>query len=168
MLNSNNRQQELVKFYGRQIQRQAREKLNLEEVYIYPIDVDFGDRNQDIYHLIHASRSPRARRAMEEAVRGATALLKQDALSLYDASVQDRVLEELSAAGTLEASRLAGRIWLRTWEATWHTDIRQAVKALEAQGQVEVLPEPGKTHKVGNLLKWKERVALRNSQLRLV
>lgn len=167
LLNSRNRQQELVKFYGHQIQLQARQKLRLDEVYIYPIDVDFGDRNQDIYHLIHVSRSPRARQAMEEAVRGATALLKQDALSLYDASVQDRVLEELAGPGTLEASRLAGNIWLRTWEATWHTDIRQAVKELEVHGQVEVLPEPGKSHKVGNLLKWKERVALRDSQLRL-
>ena len=125
-------------------------KLGLDEIYVYPIDVDFGDREQDIYHLIHASRSPRARLAMEEAVSGANSLLKQDALSLYDASVQDRILEELGAAGTAtEASRLAGRVWLRTWEATWHTDIRQAVKALEAEGQVEVLPQPGKTHKPG-------------------
>ena len=69
------RQQALVEFYGRQIQRQAREKLGLDEVYIYPIDVDFGDRDQDMYHLIHVSRSPRARLAMEEAVRGATRVL---------------------------------------------------------------------------------------------
>jgi three-Cys-motif partner protein len=144
------RQQALVKFYGRQIQRQAREKLGLTEVYIYPIDVDFGDREQDIYHLIHVSRSPRARLAMEEAVRGATRVLKQDTLSLYDASVQERVLEELDGAGTTEASVLAGRIWLRTWQAPW-PDIRRAVKALEAHGQVEVLPELGKTHNVGNL-----------------
>lgn len=168
LLNSRNRQQELVKFYGRRIQQQALEKLGLEEVYIYPIDVDFGDRDQDIYHLIHASRSPRARLAMEEAVRGANALLKQDTLTLYDASVQDRVLEELKAAGKLEASRLAGRIWLRTWEATWHTDIRQAVKALEVQGQVEIIPQEAKTHKVGNLVRWKERVSLRDSQPRLL
>ncbi len=87
LLDSRHRQQELVKFYGHQIQQQAREKLGLEEVYVYPIDVDFGDRDQDIYHLIHVSRPPRARSAMEEAVRGATALLKQDALSLYDTSV---------------------------------------------------------------------------------
>ncbi len=161
------RQQELVKFYGRQIQHQAREKLGLDEVYIYPIDVDFGDRDQDIYHLIHVSRSPRARLAMEEAVRGATRILKQDALSLYDASVQERVLEELDGAGTIEASQLAGRIWLPTWEATW-PDIRQAVKELEAHGQVEVLPASGKTHNAGNLLKWKERVTLRGDQPRLI
>ena len=41
------------------------------------------------------------------------------------------------------------------------------MKELEAHGQVEIIPEPGKTHKVGNLVKWKERVALRDSQLRL-
>jgi three-Cys-motif partner protein len=162
------RQPALVTFYGREIQRQASEKLGLNEVYIYPIDVDFGDRDQDIYHLIHASRSPRARLAMEEAVRGATSLLKQDALVLYDSSVQDLVLDQLDREGTLEASRLAGNIWLDTWEATWHTDIRQAVKALEAQGQVEILPEPGKVHKVGNLLRWKERVTLKGDQLRLI
>ena len=104
---------------------------------------------------------------MEEAVRGASKVLKQDVLSLYDASVQDRVLEELDGPGTLDASRLAGNIWLRTWEATW-PDIRQAVKELEAQGQVEVLPTPGKTHNPGNLLKWKERVTLRDDQLRLI
>ena len=82
--------------------------------------------------------------------------------------MQDRVLEELRAAGTLEASRLAGRIWLRTWEATWHTDIRQAVKALEAEGQVEVIPQAGNTRRIGNLVKWKERMALRDSQPRLL
>jgi hypothetical protein len=161
------RQQALVKFYRREIQRQAREKLGLDEVYIYPIDVDFGDRDQDIYHLIHVSRSPRARLAMEEAVRGATWVLKQNTLSLYDASVQERVLQELNGTGTVEASALAGKIWLPTWEAPW-PDIRQAVKELEAEGQVEVLPAPGQTRKVGNLLKWKERVTLRGDQLRLI
>jgi three-Cys-motif partner protein len=166
LLDSPRRQQDLVKFYGRQIQHQAREKLGLDEAYIYPIDVDFGDRDQDIYHLIHASRSPTARLAMEDAVSGATRVLKQDALSLYDSSVQELVLEELDGGGTLEASRLAGNIWLSTWEATW-PNIRQAVKELEAHGQVEVLPEPGKAHKVGNLLRWKERVTLRDNQLRL-
>lgn len=167
LLDSPNRQQDLVKFYGRQIQHQAREKLGIEKVYVYPIDVDFGDRDQDIYHLIHASRSPRARLAMEEAVRGATALLKQDSLELYDSSVQDLVLDELERAGTLEASKLAGRIWLDTWEVSWHTDIRQAVKGLEENGEVEVSPEPGKNRNVGSLLKWKEQVSLRNGQLRL-
>ena len=82
--------------------------------------------------------------------------------------MQDRVLEELRAAGTLEASRLAERIWRRTWEATWHTDIRQAVKALEAEGQVEVIPQAGNTRRIGNLVKWKERMALRDSQPRLL
>lgn len=168
LLDSRNRQQELVRFYGRQIQKQAKKKLGLDEIYVYPIDVDFGDRNQDIYHLIHASRAPRARLAMEDAVRGATSLLKQDTLALYDSAVQDLVLGELSRNGTLEASRLAGNIWLDTWEATWHTDIRQAVKALESQGEVEVFPEPSKVHNVGNLLKWKERVGLRGDQLRLI
>jgi hypothetical protein len=105
---------------------------------------------------------------MEEAVRGATSLLKQDTLVLYDSSVQDLVLDQLDRGGTLEASRLAGNIWLDTWEATWHTDIRQAVKALEAPGQVEILPQPGKAHKVGNLLKWKERVTLKGDQLSLI
>jgi len=136
-------------------------------VYIYPIDVDFENRDQDIYHLIHVSRSPRARLAMEEAVRGATRVLRQDTLSLYDASIQERVLQELDGSGPIEASMLAGRIWLPPWEAPW-PDIRQAVKELEAHGQVEVLPAPGQTHNVGNLLKWKDRVTLRGDQPRLI
>jgi three-Cys-motif partner protein len=77
-----NRQERLVRLYGEQIQLLARQDLGLDEVLIYPIDVDFEGRDADIYHLVHVSQHEAARKAMEEAVRSATVLKQAQLIAL--------------------------------------------------------------------------------------
>jgi three-Cys-motif partner protein len=158
-----NRQEALVRLYCEQIQRQARERLGADEVLVYPIDVDFEGKDADIYHLVHISQHEAARKAMEEAVRSANVLKDaQLSLSLPDAAVEDRILEELGREGKMRALPLAKRVWLRHFTATWRDDVRGAVRALELRGEVVVTPDdPNKKRKVGSLVKEKDWVELR-------
>lgn len=163
-----NRQERLVRLYGEQIQLLAQQDLGLEEVLVYPIDVDFEDRNADIYHLIHVSQHEAGRKAMEEAVRSATVLKDaQLSLSLHDAGVGELIIEELSGEGKLRALSLAKKVWLRHCTATWHEDVRGAIKTLERNGEVEVTPHDDRNRKVGSFVKEKDWVELRGDQLRL-
>jgi len=165
-----NRQERLVRLYGEQIQRLAREDLGLDEVLVYPIDVDFGDRNADIYHLVHVSQHEAARKAMEEAVRSARVLKQaQLSLSMPDSAVEDEVLGVLAQeeGGTLRALSLAKKVWLRQWTASWHDDIRGAVKELELRGEVDVTAHDDRKRKVGSFVQEKDWVELRGGQLRL-
>ncbi|WP_166175501.1 three-Cys-motif partner protein TcmP [Rubrobacter tropicus] len=166
-----NRQERLVRLYCEQIQIMAREKLGVDEVLVYPIDVDFEGRDADIYHLVHVSQHEAARKAMEEAVWSANVLKDaQLSLPLPDAAVEDLILEELGGGRTLQALPLAKKVWLRHFTATWRDDVRGAVKALEQRGEVIVTPnDPSKKRKVGSLAKEKDWVELRGGgQPRLV
>jgi three-Cys-motif partner protein len=156
-----NRQERLVRLYCEQIQLSARQDLGLDEVLVYPIDVDFEGRAADIYHLVHVSQHEAARKAMEEAVWSAD-LLKdaQLSLSFYDAAVERRILEELDREGKMRALPLAKKVWLRHLTATWRDDVRGAVKALELQGEVTVTPHKAKKRKVGSMVHEKDWVEL--------
>lgn len=163
-----NRQGELVRLYGEQIQRRARQDLGLDEVLVYPIDVDFEGRDADIYHLVHVSQHEAARKAMEEAVRSANVLKEaQPSLSLPDDAIEDRILDELGRGGRLRALPLAKKVWLRHWAASWRHDIRGAVKALEERGEVVVTPDPARKRKIGSLVREKDWLELRGGQPRL-
>jgi three-Cys-motif partner protein len=165
---SRNRQEELVRLYGEQIQKRAREDLGLDEVLVYPIDVDFEGRDADIYHLVHVSQHEAARKAMEDAVRDAK-VLEDAQLSLVfrDDAVEERILEALDREGRLRALPLAKKVWLRHWAATWREDVRGAVRALEQRGEVVVTPHDDRKRKVGSLVREKDWVELRGGQLRL-
>ena len=87
-----NRQERLVRLYGEQIQLLAKQDLGLDEVLVYPIDVDFEGRDADIYHLVHVSQHEAARKAMEDAVRDTKVLEHaQLPLSLGDDAVEERM-----------------------------------------------------------------------------
>ena len=157
-----NRQERLVRLYGEQIQLLAKQDLGLDEVLVYPIDVDFEGRNADIYHLVHVSQHEAARKAMEDAVRDAKVLEHaQLPLSLGDDAVEERILEALDGEGRLPALRLAKKVWLRHEAASWRDDVRGAVKALERRGEVVVTPHDGRNRKVGSLVREKDWVELR-------
>ena len=166
-----NRQEELVRLYGEQIQRRARQDPGLDEILVHPIDVNLQGQNTDIYHLVHVSQHQAARKAMEEAVRSASVL--EDArlpLSFHDAAVEDTILEAFGGEDSrMRALVLAKKVWLRHWTATWRDDVRGAVKALEQRGQVIVEAHDDRNRKVGSLVKEKDWVELRGGgQPRLV
>ena len=162
------RQERLVRLYAEQIQLLARQDLDLDEVLVYPIDVDFEGRAADIYHLVHVSQHEAARKAMEEAVRSAKVLSQaQLSLSLPDSAVEDEVVEVLGREGKVRALPLARKVWLKHWTATWRDDLRGAVKALEQRGEVDVTPHDGRKRKVGSLVHEKDWIELRGGQLRL-
>jgi three-Cys-motif partner protein len=92
-----NRQEDIVRLYGEQIQARAREEIGLENVLVYPIGVRFKDRRADIYHLIHVSQHPKARLSMEQAVSKAELLsLEQTSLPLFSRELEEAVIKTLS------------------------------------------------------------------------
>lgn len=155
------RQQKIVELYGRQLQRRASEEFGLDEVYVFPISVSFPDREADIYHLIHVSRSPTARLSMEEAVRSAD-LLVQEALPVFATEVEELILGSVNGSGKQKAIEVAGKVWLRRefWNAMWRTEIRDAILALEAAQQIRVQPYDGKQRKPGSAVRARDLVSL--------
>lgn len=147
LLGSPNRQEEIVRFYGTQIQEQARNELGLEDVLVYPVPVRADKRNANIYHLIHISRHPKARLAIEEARAKAT-LLQQGSLPLFGHEVEEKVLEVLNGRGRLPALHLAGRVWRDNWEVSW-PDVKAAILSLESSRMVEIDPRPRRNRKRG-------------------
>ncbi len=155
------RQQKIVELYGRQLQRRASDRFGIAPLYVFPINVRFPDRDADIYHLIHVSRSPKARLTMEEAVRSAD-LLGQGALPLFAVAVENRILEALGQHGELRAIDVAGQVWINQefWNAMWRTEIRDAIRALEAAGQVHIRSYDGRRRQGGSGVKEKDLVRL--------
>jgi three-Cys-motif partner protein len=156
-----NRQGQIVRLYGEQIQNRAREELGLENVLVYPIGVRFKDRKADIYHLIHVSQHPKARLAMEQAVAKAELLQQEQAsLPLFDRELEDAVLKVLPEDGSPGALELAGRVWRDQWKVSWDGDeVKQAILDLESSGYVGVRPYKNRKRKKG--LQEKDRVYLR-------
>lgn len=154
------RQQKLVNLYSGQLQQQASQKYGIDELYIFPIKVSFPDRAADIYHLIHVSRSPKARLTMEEAVRSAN-LLNQDALPVFATEIENQMIEALDEHTELTALDLAGKIWLREefWNAVWRTELRSAIKALEAARLIRIRPHNDRERKPGGGIEEKDLVS---------
>lgn len=159
LLGSPNRQEEIVRFYGNEIQEQARSELGLEDVLVYPIPVQSAGRKANIYHLIHISRHPKARHAMEQA-RASTTLLRQDSLPLFIHEVEEKVLEVLEKRKGLPALTLAGWVWRDNWEVSWK-DIKGAIVSLESSRVVQVEPRPRRNRRTG--LTEQDLVLLRES-----
>ena len=156
-----NRQQKIVEMYGRQLQQQASERFGIDEVYVFPISVRFPDRDADIYHLVHVSRSPKARLTMEEAVKSAD-LLSQDPLPLFASEVENLVVQMLNESGAQRALDVAGKVWLTQefGNAMWRVEIRDAFKALEAANQIRVQPHDGRQRQRGSAVQEKDLVSL--------
>ncbi len=155
------RQQKIVELYGRQLRRRAAERFGLDEVYVYPISVRFPDRDADIYHLVHISRSPKARLTMEDAVRSAD-LLSQEPLPLFAMEVENLILEKLDGSGEQRAIDLAGKVWLEQdfGNAMWRGEIRDAFRALEAANQIRVRHSDGTQRQPGSAVQEKDLVSL--------
>ncbi len=149
LVNSVNRQEEIVRFYGREIQAQALEEHGIDDVVVFPIRVRAEGRRANRYHLMHVSRHPKARLTMERAVAQA-AFLQQKPLPLLDRTAEDKALKVLSGSAPLTLLDLAGRIWREadSWEVSWD-EVKAAVLDLESSGYVGVRPHKNRNRRSG-------------------
>ncbi len=158
LINSVHRQEEMVGFYGREIQAQAREEWGIEDVLVYPINVRDAGRKSNRYHLMHVSRHPKARLAMEQAVAKADLLWQeQESFPLLDRGVEDAVLRALRRNGSLGCLELAGHVWRDHWRVSWG-EVKQAILDLEGSRYISV--RPYKLRKRTKGLQEKDRVFL--------
>lgn len=146
---ASNRQERIVRLYGRQIQERAQDELGLKNVLVYPIGVRGEGRDSDIYHLIHVSQHPKARLAMEQAVASAS-LLQQEAMPLFSLEVENSMIEILRSTGRTKVLDLAGLIWREHWEVTW-AEVTAAILSLESSNIVGVEPHRGRNRTKGGL-----------------
>jgi three-Cys-motif partner protein len=154
-----NRQEEIVRFYGREIQAQALEEHGIDDVLVFPIRVRDGGRKANRYHLMHVSRHPKARLAMEEAVAKADLLWQeQESFPLFSRDVEEAVLAALRGHASLGCLELAGKVWHDHWRVSWD-EVKQAILDLECSGYVGVRPYKSRQRKKGLLEK--DRVFLR-------
>ena len=159
LLNFPHRQEEFARFYGREIQEQAQEEWGIEDVLVFPINVRAYGRRANVYHLIHVSRHPKARLAMEQAVAQADLLWQeQESFPLLDRGVEEAVLQALRGNGSLGCLELAGHVWRDHWKVSWG-EVKQAILDLEGSGYVDVRPYKPRKRKTGLLEK--DRVFLR-------
>lgn len=128
-------QEELAIMYALEVQRRA--AAQGVRVYVSITPVEFPDRDQNIYHLIHLSQNPKARVAMDAAVRK-TAILKPPQgmmLAMHQGSLEQIVRDHLSKCPQRKANarEVAGALWMAQefWPLTWPDGMREAFKILE-------------------------------------
>lgn len=139
-----------VELYGKQIQKKGLEMG--KELYVLPIEVAFEDRSANQYHLIHVSQDPKGRLAMEEAVRKVKRLSTQEVLFTLGPEIEQHALKALQAIPQgLKARELAGKVWFHSWYASWGKDIKEAIRTLEANGEVEVRTHDGRLRPRGGI-----------------
>lgn len=132
-----------VELYGKQLQKKG---LEIDkEFYVLPIEVSFEDRSANQYHLIHVSQDPKGRLAMEEAVNKVKRLSTQEVLFTLGPEIEQHALEALQVSPQgMRARDLAGKVWFHSWYASWGRDIKEAIRALEANGEAEVRTHDGR------------------------
>lgn len=159
LINSVNRQEEIVRFYGREIQAQAQEEWGIEDVLVFPINVRGARGKSNRYHLMHVSRHPKARLAMEAAVAKADLLWQeQESFPLLSRDVEESVLKALRGKGSLGCLELAGHVWRDHWKVSWG-EVKQAILDLESSRYVGVRPYKPRNRTKGLLEK--DKVFLR-------
>lgn len=138
-----------VELYGKQLQSKAADKG--KELYVLPINVQFEDSEADIYHLVHVSQHPKGRLAMGDSVDKVQRLSTQEALFTIAPEIQEYAVEALRVApgGKMKALDLAGKAWYRSWYASWKTDFKEAIRGLEATGEVVVHAHDGRNRRTG-------------------
>jgi three-Cys-motif partner protein len=149
-LSTTSQQTGAVQLYGKQLQKKGLEMG--KELYVLPIDVAFEDRSANQYHLIHVSQHPKGRLAMEESVGKVKRLSTQEALFTLGPEIEQHALEALRANPQgMRALDLAGKVWFRSWYASWPTDIKEAIRTLESTGEAEVRTHNGSSRPRGGL-----------------
>lgn len=130
-------QKAAVELYARQLMRRARERGG--RVYVFPINVAYESRPGDIYHLVHVSRHPKARLVMEGAVNRVKDTSVEEQLFIAP-EVEGHILDALRQArnGRMTALNLAGEVWQQSLYASWRTDVKGAIRELEARGEIDV------------------------------
>lgn len=139
-----------VELYGKQLQKKGLEMR--KELLVLPINVEFDDRSADQYHLIHVSQHPKGRLAMEQSVEKVKRLSTQEALFTIAPEIQEHVMESLrTVPNGLTALDLAGKVWFRSWYVSWRRDFKEAIRELEANGEVVVRTHDGRDRPRGGI-----------------
>jgi three-Cys-motif partner protein len=135
-----------VELYARQIMKRAREQG--KKVYVFPINVAYEDRARDIYHLVHVSQHPKARLVIESAVTRVKGTSVEERLFIAP-EVEGHVVEALRKApkGRMTALDVAGEVWQSSLYASWRTDVKGAIRDVEARGEVGVHAHDGRNRK---------------------
>jgi three-Cys-motif partner protein len=136
-LQGTTQQKAAVELYARQLMKRVKEQG--KRIYVFPINVAYENRPGDIYHLVHISRHPKARLVMEGAVNRVKGTSIEEQLFVAP-EVEGYVIEALRASGNggMRALELAGEVWQRSLYSSWRTDIKGAIRELEARGEVDV------------------------------
>ena len=139
-------QKAAVELYARQLMERSGEQG--KRCYVFPINVAYENRPGDIYHLVHVSQHPKARLVMEAAVNRVKGTSVEEQLFIAP-EVEGYVIDALSASrnGGMRALDLAGAVWQRSLYASWRTDIKGAIRELEARGEVVVRAHDGRDRK---------------------
>ena len=146
------RQEMLAKLYGLELQRLAGLQ-GIHDVLIYSTGVQYEDKEQNIYHLIHVSRDPKARLVMEKAVKKANLLVGTPPMMLgwEQGNIEQRAVDYLQGQSGHRAiaREVAGAMWREYWDLTWLGDVRQVLLAMEVSGNVMITRPGAKPRKVG-------------------
>lgn len=158
------RQELLARLYGEAVQEQA-SALGVHNVLVYSTGVKFDDRAQNIYHLIHLSRDPKARLEMEKAVKRTNILVGAPPLMVEweRPQIEQVVIDYLSRKPGKRASGrdVAGAMWRTYWNLTWLGEVRQILLGLEASGVIQITRPGAKTRKAGQAIDEKDVVQLK-------
>lgn len=162
--NRKDRQEALARLYGEAVQEEAK-AVGAHNVLVYSIGVKFEDREQNIYHLIHLSRDPKARLEMEKAVKRTNILIGAPPLMLewQRSDIEQVVIDYLSKKPGRRASGrdVAGAMWRGFWDLTWLGEVRQILLGMEASGTIQISRPGPKPRKAGLAIEEKDIVQLK-------
>lgn len=158
------RQEMLAKLYGEEVQRQA-DELGKLGTLVYSTSVKYDDKDQNIYHLIHLSRDPKARLEMEKAVKRTDILMEPLPLllAMEQANIEQIVIDYLTKkpGKRAPARSVAGAMWRTYWELTWLGEVRQVLLDMERIDKISITRAGSKPRKVGQAIDEKDMIQLK-------
>lgn len=144
-----NQKDAAVELHCSQIQAKMRHD---KPTYVFPINVAYEDRASDIYHLLHVSHHPKARVVMESAINRADHMSMEQKLFIAP-EIQEHAMSALRGAPgrRMTALNLAGAVWQRLLYPSWRSDIKEAIRGLEASGEVDIRTHNDRNRKKGGI-----------------